>query len=77
MLKIPRAQNGELVLTLSGQMDTEYVIELTALLSTEASDGRIALDLRDLTLVGQDAVSFLRDCEADGIQLEELPGIHP
>jgi hypothetical protein len=31
------------------------------------------LDLKDLTLVDQDVVSFLRSCEAGGIQLRNCP----
>jgi len=31
------------------------------------------LDLRDLTLVDQDAVSFLKRCEADNITLKNCP----
>jgi anti-anti-sigma regulatory factor len=73
MLRITRAQNGELVFKLSGRMDAENVGELKALLSPEASDGRTVLDLKDLTLVDQDVVRFLRRCETDGIQLRNCP----
>ena len=73
MLRITRAQNGEPVFKLSGRMDAENVDELKALLSTEPSEGRIILDLKDLTLVDQDVVRFLRDGEADGIQLRNCP----
>jgi hypothetical protein len=31
------------------------------------------LDLRDVTLVNQDAVEFLAGCEADSIKLENCP----
>jgi len=31
------------------------------------------LDLKDLTLVDQDVVSFLARCEADSIQLKNCP----
>jgi hypothetical protein len=30
--------------------------------------------LKDLTLVGQDAITFLKRCEADGVTLENCPG---
>jgi anti-anti-sigma regulatory factor len=73
MLKIQRAANGEGVLILSGRMDGENITELQALF-TPASQGRpITLDLKDLTLVDQDAVSFLARCEADGIRLKNCP----
>jgi anti-anti-sigma regulatory factor len=73
MLKITRASNGEVVFKLCGRMDTENIGELEAPLSAESSDRIIVLDLKDLRLVDQDAVSFLRRCEAAGIQLKNCP----
>jgi anti-anti-sigma regulatory factor len=74
MLKITRAANGEVVFKLSGRMDAENLTELETLMTREADDRRIVLDLRDLTLVDQDAVSFLKRCEADNITLKDCPG---
>ena len=73
MLKITRAANGQVIFKLSGRMGAENVAELETLVSAEASGRRIVLDLKDLTLVDQDAVSFLKRCEADGIQLNNCP----
>ncbi len=73
MLKITRAANGDVVLKLSGRMDAENVGELETLISAEASGRRLVLDLKDLTLVDQDVVGFLRRCEADSIQLKNCP----
>ena len=73
MLKVTRAENGEVVFKLSGRMGAENVGELERLLSAEADSRRIVLDLKDLTLVDQDAVSFLRRCEADSLQLSNCP----
>ncbi len=73
MLKITRAANGEVVFKLSGRMGAENVGELERLFSAEAGSRRIVLDLKDLTLVDQDAVSFLRRCEADSLQLRNCP----
>jgi anti-anti-sigma regulatory factor len=73
MLKITRASDGEMVLNLAGRMDTENLGELETLLSKEAGDRRIVWDLKDLTLVDQDVVSFLRRSESDGIQLRNGP----
>jgi anti-anti-sigma regulatory factor len=73
MLKIMRALNGDVVFYLSGRMDVENIGELETLLRKEASDSRIVLDLKDLTLVDHDGVSFLKGCEADGIQLRNCP----
>ena len=73
MLKITRAANREVVFKLSGRMDAENVAELQTLFTAEADSRRIVLDLRDLTLVDQDAVSFLNRCEADNITLKNCP----
>jgi anti-anti-sigma regulatory factor len=73
MLKITRAENGAVVIKVSGRMDAENVGELEALIRAEVRGRRIVLDLKDLTLVDEDAVSFLRRCEADGIQLLNCP----
>jgi anti-anti-sigma regulatory factor len=73
MLKITRAANGEVVFTVSGRLDAENVGELETLISAEASGRRLVLDLKDLTLVDQDVVGFLRRCEADSIQLKNCP----
>jgi len=68
MLRIQKSSNGEVVFTLSGRMDEEHTVELEDLIRSEKGR-RIALDLKDVTLVGQDAISFLARCEADGITL--------
>jgi hypothetical protein len=73
MLKIERSANGEVVFTLSGRMETENVAELKTLLRSEAGGRRVILDLKDLILVGRDAVSFLEGCEADSIKLVNCP----
>ena len=73
MLKITRAANGEVIFKLSGRMGAENIGELEKLISAEASGRRIVLDLKDLRLVDQDVVSFLRRCEADSIQLKNCP----
>jgi hypothetical protein len=54
-------------------METEDIKQLQELLVGETSGQRLILDLRDVTLVNQDAVEFLHCCEADGIKLENCP----
>jgi len=54
-------------------MGAENVSELETLMSAEASGRRIVLDLKDLRLVDQDGVGFLRRCEANSIQLKNCP----
>ena len=73
MLKITRAANGEVVIKLSGRMGAENLGEVEKLISAESDGRRIVLDLKDLILVDQDAVSFLRRCEADSVQLSNCP----
>jgi hypothetical protein len=74
MLRIQRSANDEAVFTLSGRMDEEDIVQLETLIRSETSGRRIALDLKDLTLVGRDAISFLGRCEADGITLNNCAG---
>jgi hypothetical protein len=69
MLKILRSSNGHVVFTVSGQMDEGDVAEMEVLLGSEKRDRRIVLDLKDLTLAGQEAINFLERCEAGGITL--------
>lgn len=73
MLKIHRSANGQIVFTLSGRMEAEDVRELAELLALETGGQQLVLDLRDVTLVNQDAVKFLSSCEADRIKLENCP----
>jgi anti-anti-sigma regulatory factor len=73
MLRIQRAANGEVVFKLSGRMSADNIAELEALFRSEAKGRRIVLDLKDLTLVDRDAVSFLERCEADSINLKNCP----
>jgi hypothetical protein len=69
MLRIQRSSNGQVVFTLSGELDAEQIAELEALISSEAKGRTIVLDLKNLILVGREAISFLGRCEADGIGL--------
>ena len=73
MLKITRAANGEVVIKLSGRMGSENLGELEKVISAEADGRRTVLDLKDLKLVDQDAVNFLRRCEAGSITLKNCP----
>jgi hypothetical protein len=73
MLRIQRSANGEVVFTLSGQMAEEPIAELETLINSEASGIRIVLDLKDVTLVNGDAISFLERCESNSITLKNCP----
>jgi hypothetical protein len=69
MLKIQRTSNGQVVFSLSGRMDEEHIAELQTLIELEANGYNIVLDLKGLTLAGQEVISFLDRCEANGITL--------
>jgi anti-anti-sigma regulatory factor len=70
MLRIQRSSNAQVVFTLSGRMDEEHIAELEALINSEANGRHIVLDLKNLTLAGQDAIRFLERCEAEGVTLK-------
>ena len=69
MLRIQRKANGDVVFTVSGRIDKENIAELEALIGAEGKDRRIVLDLKDMTLTGQDGINFLAQCEAAGVAL--------
>lgn len=69
MLRIHRKENGEVFFTLSGRIDKEDIAELEALMAAEEKGRHIILDLKDMTLTGQEGIAFLAQCEAAGIAL--------
>ena len=73
MLRIQRAANGEVVLTVSGRLEADNVSELSALLTAEPAGRAVVLDLKDVVLVDRDAVRFLRARERGGIALRNCP----
>jgi anti-anti-sigma regulatory factor len=73
MLKIDRTANGEVTLKISGRIEAENVGDVRASLESEVDGRRIVLDLQDLTLVDRDAVTFLADCETEGVKIVNCP----
>ena len=73
MLRIQRSENNEVVFTLSGQMDDEATAELKTIISSESDRRPIVLDLRDLTLVDENAIAFFVRCDANSITLRNCP----
>ncbi|WP_396126784.1 STAS domain-containing protein [Acidicapsa ligni] len=73
MLRIQRTENGDIVFRVSGRINAENVPELTALFISEEKHRPIVLDLKDLTLVDQDAVRFLESFETNGTTLQNCP----
>ena len=73
MLKIERSLGDGVILLLSGRIEADDVAELQRLLSLERAGQDVALDLRDVTLVNRDAVTFLARCEAEQVKLANCP----
>jgi len=69
MLRVRRKANADVVFTLSGWLDEDHIAEVEMLIAAEGKDRRIILDLKDMTLTGQDGIVFLARCEAAGIAL--------
>jgi hypothetical protein len=67
------SENG-VVLAVSGRLEVEDIAELQSLIGREGVNGRITLDLKDVTLVSRDVVKFLTDCEAMEAELKNCPG---
>jgi anti-anti-sigma regulatory factor len=70
MLRITRKANGEVVFRISGQLTTENVAEMDALIAAETKGRRIVLDCTDLRSVDGEAVRFLEKWETDSIKLK-------
>lgn len=73
MLRIQRTCKVQVLFKLSGRLDSETADELRRALESEKDGRRIALDLKDLTLLNRDAVTLLERCEAGNIKLRNCP----
>jgi len=69
MLRIRKSSNGEVLFALSGRIGSEHVAELESLIRAEEKGRRIVIDLKDVSLAGEDGVIFLARCEAENITL--------
>ena len=69
MLKIQRLGNGQTVFVLSGRMKNEHIVELEKLLEAEPAGNSVILDLKDLTLAGQNEIEFFAGWEERGVTL--------
>jgi hypothetical protein len=69
MLRIRRTANVDVVFALSGRFDKESIAELEAVINAEGRERPIILDLKDMTLTGQDGITFFAQCEAADIAL--------
>jgi hypothetical protein len=73
MLRIERFAGREVAFTLSGRIQVSDIDRIGKLLDVEAPGLHLILDLRDLTLVCHDAVTFLAKCEINGIEIRNCP----
>jgi hypothetical protein len=73
MLRIQRSVNGRVVFTISGRIQAEDIEQFQQLLAVETPGRLLIFDLQEVTLVNQEAVTFLADCETNGIALEGCP----
>ena len=66
--------DGFVVFRVSGRIDGTYVDVLHELTENEkTANGRLALDLKEVTVVGPEAVRALTVAEANGIELRNCP----
>jgi anti-anti-sigma regulatory factor len=70
MLRITRKANGEVVFKISGQLSTENVAQMEALIAAEEKGKRIVLECSDLRSVDGEAVKYLEKWETDSIKLK-------
>ena len=71
--RIQRSTNASgVTFFLSGEMDSNHVAELEALMAAE-TNRVVFLDLADVTLVNREAIGFLAGVEAEGAVLVNCP----
>ena len=73
MFRVRRSSNGEIVFALSGRIEGERLAELESLIQSEGRARPIVIDLKDVTLAGEDGIVFLAQCEARNIKLVNCP----
>ncbi len=74
MWKVQRIANDEFViLRVSGHLESEQLTELQEVVASEGADANVVLDLKEVRLVDQDAVTFLAECEGNGTKLRNCP----
>ena len=72
--RIETGSRGALtVFLISGRVETQAIAELRRLLELQTDYRTIVVDLKDVSLVNREGMSFLARCEADGVSLENCP----
>ena len=74
MFRVQRSMDNDVVLALSGRVDSEDLADLKTLLDSETNGRHIVLDLANLTLVDRESVRFLERREAQDIEIRNCPG---
>jgi hypothetical protein len=75
MWKVQRTNDdGSIVLLVSGRIEGKYLTELRQVLTAEAEKEDLILDMKEVKLVDQDAITFLSRCEESGAELRNCPG---
>jgi len=67
-------ERGQVVFTLTGQIQADQVAEFLALLESESSAHGVLFDLEHVKLVDRDAVLFFALSEVCGAKLRSCPG---
>jgi hypothetical protein len=74
MWKVQRLADKQfVVLSLSGRIEGEQLLDLQKAVAPEGSNQDVVLDLKEVKLVDQDTVTFLACCEASGTELRNCP----
>ena len=69
--RIETAARGRFtVFILSGRIEKEAIAELKKLFEYQTDYRDIVLDLKDVSVIDRDVMSFFVRCEADGMKLE-------
>jgi anti-anti-sigma regulatory factor len=61
------------LLGLSGRIAEEQLMDLQDILTVEAANRKMVLDLEEVKIVGQSFVTFFARCEAGGTELRNCP----
>jgi ABC-type transporter Mla MlaB component len=74
MWRIQRLAEGEfIVLTVSGRIECEELMNLRDIFAAEAGNKNVVLDLKEVKIVDQETVAFLASCEVSGTKLRNCP----
>jgi ABC-type transporter Mla MlaB component len=74
MWKVQRTDDGGLlVLLVSGRIEREHLTKLREVFTAETGNRNVILDMKEVKLVDQEAITFLAHCEESGAELRNCP----